>query len=166
MTETLSVPEAEYNSQPQLVRGALSSLPALRNRGSLTLLHCNVLATTERRFGTYIKRTGGESARDDCKRRSPRAPLSTRSRHRLSNTCKIPLDMSPTCTIPYEVLVEFTNTTPDAVTMQVLRREDGGRAQAGPVIYLHQGESLSLVLTAGMAYKYAVRQPPREAELS
>ncbi|KAJ8456705.1 hypothetical protein ONZ51_g11966 [Trametes cubensis] len=74
--------------------------------------------------------------------------------------------MSPTCTIPYEVLLEFTNSTPDAVTMQVLRREDGGRAQAGPVIYLHQGESLSLVLTAGMAYKYAVRQPPREAELS
>ncbi|KAI0652245.1 hypothetical protein C8Q79DRAFT_1005462 [Trametes meyenii] len=72
--------------------------------------------------------------------------------------------MSPTCTIPYEVLLEFLNDTPDAATMQVLRREDGG--QAGPVILLHQGESISLVLTAGTTYNYAIRQPPREAELS
>ncbi|KAI0639777.1 hypothetical protein C8Q77DRAFT_1152727 [Trametes polyzona] len=73
--------------------------------------------------------------------------------------------MSPTCTIPYEVLLEFSNDTPDAATMQVLRREDGG-GQAGPVILLHQGEELSLVLTAGVGYKYAIRQHPREAELS
>ncbi|KAL1951630.1 hypothetical protein VTO73DRAFT_779 [Trametes versicolor] len=71
--------------------------------------------------------------------------------------------MSPTCTLPYEVLLEFSNDTPDAATMQVLRREDG---QAGPVIFLHHGEDISLVLTAGVAYKYALRQPPREAELS
>ncbi len=71
--------------------------------------------------------------------------------------------MSPTCTLPYEVLLEFSNDTPDAATMQVLRREDG---QAGPVIFLHRGEDISLVLTAGVAYKYALRQPPREAELS
>ncbi|OSD03594.1 hypothetical protein PYCCODRAFT_1434503 [Trametes coccinea BRFM310] len=73
--------------------------------------------------------------------------------------------MSPTSTIPYEVLLEVSNTTPDAVTVQVLRREDGG-SQAGPVIFLHKGESISLVLTAGVAYKYAIRQPLRAAELS
>ncbi|KAI0778558.1 hypothetical protein BD413DRAFT_609153 [Trametes elegans] len=73
--------------------------------------------------------------------------------------------MSPTCTIPYEVLLEFANTTPAALTVQVLRREDGA-GQAGPAIFLHAGENLSLVLTAGMAYKYAIRQPPREAELA
>ncbi|KAI8981293.1 hypothetical protein BD414DRAFT_420109 [Trametes punicea] len=72
--------------------------------------------------------------------------------------------MSPTCTIPYEVLLEIYNTTHHPVTMQVQRREDG--EQAGPVIYLHEGESISLVLTAGVAYKYAIKQPPREAELS
>ncbi|KAI0830685.1 hypothetical protein BC628DRAFT_1416208 [Trametes gibbosa] len=79
--------------------------------------------------------------------------------------------MSPTCTIPYEVLLEFSNDTPDAATMQVLRREGGGPGttggpQAGPVIFLHQGEGISLVLTAGIAYKYAIRQHPREADLS
>ncbi|KAH9847333.1 hypothetical protein C2E23DRAFT_890024 [Lenzites betulinus] len=81
--------------------------------------------------------------------------------------------MSPTCTIPYEVLLEFSNDTSDAATMQVLRRDSGSGGgpqgapgQAGPVIFLHQGESISLVLTAGVAYKYAIRQQLREADLS
>ncbi|KAI0375375.1 hypothetical protein BV20DRAFT_913283, partial [Pilatotrama ljubarskyi] len=67
-------------------------------------------------------------------------------------------------TLPYEVLLEFSNDTPDAVTLQVLRREDGG--QAGPIIFLDARENISLVLTAGVAYKYAIRQPRRDAELS
>lgn len=72
--------------------------------------------------------------------------------------------MSPTCTIPYEVLFCVTNDTPHAAIFQALRADTGLRA--GPAVLLHRGEAISLVLTAGQPYKYAVRQHGREANLS
>lgn len=72
--------------------------------------------------------------------------------------------MSPTCTIPYEVLFDIVNDTPYAATMQVLRSEDDART--GPAILVHSGECVSLVLTAGQPYKYAVRQHGKEASLT
>lgn len=73
------------------------------------------------------------------------------------------LPMSPTCTLPYEVLLEFINDTVYSATMQVLRYEDGTRS--GATILLHSGETISLVLTAGQPYKYAIRQHGKEASL-
>lgn len=72
--------------------------------------------------------------------------------------------MSPTCTLPYEILFEFMNDTTHSATMQVLRHDDGTRA--GATILLHPGEAISLVLTAGQPYKYSVRQHGKEALLS
>lgn len=72
--------------------------------------------------------------------------------------------MSPTCTLPYEVLFEIINDTPYTATMQVLRHEDATRS--GATILAHSGENISLVLTAGVPYKYAIRQHGKEANLS
>ncbi|KAI0348479.1 hypothetical protein BDW22DRAFT_1350696 [Trametopsis cervina] len=72
--------------------------------------------------------------------------------------------MSPTCTLPYEVLFELVNDTKHSATMQVLRHEDGMRS--GATILMHSGETISLVLTAGLPYKYGIRQRGKEGRLS
>ncbi|KAK7694834.1 hypothetical protein QCA50_002022 [Cerrena zonata] len=72
--------------------------------------------------------------------------------------------MSPTCTIPYEVLLEFINDTPDCVTLQVFRQEDG--TQTGAMLLVHEEESISLVLTAGCLYQYGLRQRGKEVNVS
>lgn len=92
-------------------------------------------------------------------RRFRRRPLPSIPLH--SST--VPADMSPTCTLPYEVLLEFVNDTNHSATMQVLRYEDGMRS--GATILIHSGDSISLVLTAGLPYKYALRQHGKEANL-
>lgn len=71
--------------------------------------------------------------------------------------------MSPTCTIPYEVLFDFLNDTPSSVTLQVIRRED--EFHTGATILIHPEESISLVLTAGLKYNYICRQEGKEAKL-
>lgn len=71
--------------------------------------------------------------------------------------------MSPTCTLPYEILLELVNDTRHAATMQALHPEDGTRS--GATILMHSGESISLVLTAGLPYKYGIRQHGKEARL-
>lgn len=84
----------------------------------------------------------------------------------LSTLCHPPaalVSMSPTCTLPYEVLFDFVNDTVHSATMQVLRYEDGTRS--GATLLIHSGESISLVLTAGLPYKYALRQHGKEANL-
>jgi len=73
--------------------------------------------------------------------------------------------MSPTCTLPYEVLFELSNDTFEHATLRVLPPEHGG-LRAGPTILVHTGDSISLVLTAGMLYKYAVAQRSKEVYLS
>ncbi|KAI0963781.1 hypothetical protein AcW1_000759 [Taiwanofungus camphoratus] len=70
----------------------------------------------------------------------------------------------PTSTVPYEVLFELANNTPDPATMQVLRQDNGSRT--GATILMHRGENISLVLTAGSPYKYAVKQRGKGANLS
>jgi hypothetical protein len=72
--------------------------------------------------------------------------------------------MSPTCTIPYEVLFEIVNDTQHPATVQVSRREDG--LGTGPIVLLHSQENMSLVLTAGQPHKYMIRQHGKEANLS
>ena len=72
--------------------------------------------------------------------------------------------MSPTCTIPYEVLLEFINDSSDSVTLQVFRQEDG--TQTGAMLLIHEGESISLVLTAGCLYQYGLRQRGKYVNVS
>ncbi|KAL4242157.1 hypothetical protein ABKN59_001863 [Abortiporus biennis] len=72
----------------------------------------------------------------------------------------------PTCTIPFEVLLEFLNNTGAAATIQVIRREEGEGNNAGPTLLINRGESVSLVLTAGQPYHYLVRQQQAEARMS
>lgn len=60
----------------------------------------------------------------------------------------------PSITQPYEVLLDFTNDTHDPATVQLLRDFD---RQAHATVLLRPGESLTLVLDAGMDYQYALK---------
>ena len=53
----------------------------------------------------------------------------------------------PGRTEAFEVLLDFTNDTHDAATIQLLR--DYGRSSS-TVVLLHPGESITLVLDAGV----------------
>jgi hypothetical protein len=70
----------------------------------------------------------------------------------------------PTCTLPYEVLFEFTNDTSEAATLQLVRRDDG--FGEGAMILLQRRESVSLVLDAGATYQYTLRQGQKAAKIS
>ena len=54
----------------------------------------------------------------------------------------------PGRTEQYEVMLDFTNDTHDPATVQLLR--DYGRT-TNAVVLLHPGESITLVLDAGMS---------------
>ena len=71
----------------------------------------------------------------------------------------------PTCTLPYEVLLEFTNDTHDAATLQLMRGGDGFSG-GGAMILLQRRESVSLVLNAGATYQYTLRQGEKAAKIS
>lgn len=70
----------------------------------------------------------------------------------------------PTSTVPYEILFDFVNDTAEPTTIRVLRQDSGVRT--GAAMLLNSGENLSLVLTAGTPYKYALEQGRTEAILS
>ncbi|GLB36228.1 hypothetical protein LshimejAT787_0305160 [Lyophyllum shimeji] len=70
----------------------------------------------------------------------------------------------PTSTLPFEVLLEFTNDTSSAATVQLMRGESD--ASGGPSILLQRGENVSLVLSAGSTYHYRLRQSGRQARIS
>ena len=70
----------------------------------------------------------------------------------------------PTSTVPYEILFDFVNDTAEPTTIRVLRQDSGVRT--GAAMLLNSGENLSLVLTAGTPYKYALAQGQTEAVLS
>jgi len=63
------------------------------------------------------------------------------------------------------VLLEFTNDTLDAATLQLMRGDDEF-SSGGAMILLHRQESVSLVLNAGSTYRYALKQGRREIEIS
>ncbi|KAI0639782.1 hypothetical protein C8Q77DRAFT_1152732 [Trametes polyzona] len=63
----------------------------------------------------------------------------------------------------YEVLLDFTNDTHDCATVQLQR--DYGRG-TGAIVLLHPGESVTLVLDAGTAYKYALKTRSRVANVT
>ena len=54
----------------------------------------------------------------------------------------------PARTEDYEVLLDFVNDTHDCATVQLLR--DYGR-NSGTIVLLHPGESVTLVLDAGVS---------------
>jgi len=54
----------------------------------------------------------------------------------------------PTSTTPYEVIFDFSNDINEPHTLQV---------ENGATVLLHPRESISLVLNAGLAYKYTAR---------
>ncbi len=60
----------------------------------------------------------------------------------------------PSITQSYEVILDFTNDTLDSATVQLLR--DYG-CFSNRIVLLDPGESISLVLDAGHAYKYTVK---------
>ncbi|KAH9944058.1 uncharacterized protein BXZ73DRAFT_39835 [Epithele typhae] len=66
-------------------------------------------------------------------------------------------------TTQYEVLLDFTNDTHDAATVQLQR--DYGRNN-GAILLLKPGESVTLVLDAGSVYKYALKTRSRVANVT
>jgi len=60
----------------------------------------------------------------------------------------------PSIAQSYEVLLDFTNDTRDAATVQLLR--DYG-CHSSRVVLLNPGETMSLVLDAGDSYKYTLK---------
>ena len=73
--------------------------------------------------------------------------------------------MSPTCTLPYEVLFELVNDTAHSATMQVVQDDAVTNSRPGATILVHPRDNLSLVLTAGILYKYVIRQREKEVNL-
>ncbi|CAL1695458.1 unnamed protein product [Somion occarium] len=69
----------------------------------------------------------------------------------------------PGRTEAYEVLLDFTNDTHDAATVQLLR--DYGRTTTA-VVLLHPGESITLVLDAGAIYRYALKTRTKVANVT
>jgi hypothetical protein len=62
----------------------------------------------------------------------------------------------PGLTANYSVTFDLTNDTPDPATVQLQR--DYNTLSSGPgVVLLHPGESVSLVLDAGAAYRYCLK---------
>jgi len=66
----------------------------------------------------------------------------------------------PTCTLPFEILFEFTNDTLEAATLQLMRGgDDPFSGGGGAMVLLHgRGDSVSLVLNAGSTYSYRLKQ--------
>ncbi|OCH95822.1 hypothetical protein OBBRIDRAFT_503910 [Obba rivulosa] len=63
----------------------------------------------------------------------------------------------------YEVLLDFTNDTSDCASLQLLR--DYGR-NPGTIVLLHPGESITLVLSAGVVYQYALKTRSKVANVT
>lgn len=63
----------------------------------------------------------------------------------------------------YEVLLDFTNDTHDCASIQLLR--DYGR-NTDAIVLLHPGESVTLILDAGSAYKYALKTRSKVANVT
>ncbi|KAI5121818.1 hypothetical protein M0805_003254 [Coniferiporia weirii] len=60
----------------------------------------------------------------------------------------------PSISQSYEVVLDFTNDTHDAATVQLLR--DYGRP-SNRIVMLNPGETISLVLDAGDTYEYTLK---------
>ena len=60
----------------------------------------------------------------------------------------------PSVVQSYEVILDFTNDTQDAATVQ-LSRDYGCRS--GRIALLNPGDTVSLVLDAGDTYKYTLK---------
>ncbi|KAK0478424.1 hypothetical protein IW261DRAFT_1483470 [Armillaria novae-zelandiae] len=71
----------------------------------------------------------------------------------------------PTSTVPYEVLFDFTNDTDDLVTLQPMAQSDGVVSR-GAILLMKEGDSVSLVLTAGCTYQYALKHRSKKAYIS
>jgi len=69
----------------------------------------------------------------------------------------------PGRTEAFEVLLDFTNDTHDAATVQLLR--DYGRSSS-TIVLLHPGESITLVLDAGVIYQYALKTRSKVANVT
>ncbi|KDQ63659.1 hypothetical protein JAAARDRAFT_29688 [Jaapia argillacea MUCL 33604] len=69
----------------------------------------------------------------------------------------------PSSTQPYEVLLDFTNDTPDCTTVQLL--QDYGRSTAA-IVLLQPGETVTLILDAGSVYRYALKMRSKVANVT
>ncbi|KAJ8702699.1 hypothetical protein PTI98_001395 [Pleurotus ostreatus] len=71
----------------------------------------------------------------------------------------------PTSTLPFEVLLEFSNNSTEPATLRLLRDLDGFPNE-GARIFLHPEESISLVLNAGSVYRYTLKQNDNAAQIT
>ncbi|KXN89951.1 hypothetical protein AN958_04955 [Leucoagaricus sp. SymC.cos] len=63
----------------------------------------------------------------------------------------------------YDVLLEFTNDTQEAATIQLLR--DYGRS-SGSIVLLNASESVTLILESGSSYRYAIKVRTRVVSIT
>ncbi|KAF8198921.1 hypothetical protein BJ912DRAFT_950228 [Pholiota molesta] len=70
----------------------------------------------------------------------------------------------PTCTLPFEILLEIFNDTTESSTLQLTRGDDSLASNA--TVLLHPQEGISLVLNAGSSYQYLLKQQRRKAQIS
>ncbi|KAH9486860.1 hypothetical protein JR316_0000925 [Psilocybe cubensis] len=71
----------------------------------------------------------------------------------------------PTCTLPFEILLEFVNDTEESSTLHLTRGGDD-TFSANATILLQPSESISLVLNAGSIYQYILKQKNRKGHVS
>jgi hypothetical protein len=70
----------------------------------------------------------------------------------------------PTSTLPYEVLLELSNNTSNAATLQLMYGDD--EFSTGAIISLQRYETVSLVLNAGATYKYTLQQHGKQLQMT
>ncbi|KDR85073.1 hypothetical protein GALMADRAFT_53516 [Galerina marginata CBS 339.88] len=71
----------------------------------------------------------------------------------------------PTCTLPFEILLEFFNDMAEPTTLQLTQARDDNLT-TGATILLQPEDSISLVLNAGSTYHYLFKQHIRKAHIS
>lgn len=64
----------------------------------------------------------------------------------------------PTSTQAFEVLFEFINDMEEPATLEPLQGGQNGTTNIGPIVLLHEKESISLVLNAGSTYQYLFKR--------
>ncbi|PPQ88661.1 hypothetical protein CVT25_010237 [Psilocybe cyanescens] len=71
----------------------------------------------------------------------------------------------PTCTLPFEILLDFVNDTVDSCTLRLTRGNEDNFSNNATIL-LQPQDSISLVLNAGSTYQYTLKQKNRKGHVS